>query len=158
MACGHDQMEPAGATGSQPSSNLGRWLFNFFLAAFIIFLGFWGVYGVYAGAQSLLISSSYGEIRDSVAVILFALMPCAGLVFLFRPLANVCRAKRLEYVKTNQRALIVRNGPAWEEIWIKSPIIYTVSINFVIGVCWVFFAFFIPPMRTLLTVQEYLLG
>jgi hypothetical protein len=57
----------------------------------------------------------------------------SGLPILFRPLINMLRARRLGYVLTSRRALVVRRGPATDELWIRSPLLATLSATALFG-------------------------
>jgi hypothetical protein len=44
------------------------------------------------------------------------------------------RAQQLTYLLTTSRAIIVRRGHAWAEIWTRSPVLLSVSLLFLYGV------------------------
>jgi len=132
----HDQMEPAGATGAKPNSIMGRVILYFFIGFFITITVFIGLYTLVNSIQSLMEAKNFENIISSIGIILFAITLIALLPLLLTPFANIQRSKQLAYAITTRRTLIIREGPAWSEIWIKTPIIICVSLLFLYAVAY----------------------
>lgn len=58
----------------------------------------------------------------------------SGLPFLLRPVANCLRARQLTYFLTTSRAMVILRSHAWAEIWVRSPVILSVSLLFLYSV------------------------
>jgi hypothetical protein len=127
----HDQMEPAGSAGDRPASLLGRKVEMILALVFIFFMFLFGAGSFYVGIGELL------QKQDFVLGIFLALVGLtfmSGLPFLLRPLSNCLRTKQLTYLLTTSRTMIVRRGHAWAEVWVRSPVILSVSLLFIYSV------------------------
>ncbi len=127
----HDQMEPAGSVGQRPVSLLGRMVEIILALAFIVFMFLFGAGSFYVGVGEIL---QRQEFASGLFLILIGLTFMSGLPFLLRPLSNCLRAKQLTYILTTSRAMIIRRGHAWAEIWVRSSVILTFSILCFYGV------------------------
>jgi len=103
----HDQLEPVRGTTMQPASRVGRILVSSLCTALILALA--------AGGWVLLtdaVETSNAQRWAGAAVSgMLGLTMLSGLPILFRPFVNMLRARRLGYVLTSRRALVVRRGP-----------------------------------------------
>jgi len=114
----HDPLEPVRATSMQPRSRVGRISVSILCAGLI---GLFGIGGFRLCADAL---ESLG--RDPLVSLaaqgLIGLTLLSPLPLLLRPLVNIRRTRRLEYVLTDTRGLVVRNGPAWGDLLTRSPL------------------------------------
>ena len=129
----HDQLEPVRQTPMQPTSVLGRVLVAAIVTVLIL---------CFAGMGAALLVGALGALSrirtpksffGVVVLVLLGLTMLAGLAFLLRPLANAWRARRIRYLITDRRALVVRQGPAWAEIWVRTPMTLCVSLLCLVG-------------------------
>jgi len=127
----HDQMEPAGSVGVRPGSLVGRMVEIILALGFILFMFLFGAVSFFAGVDEILRKHDFVL---GIFLVLFGLTLMSGLPFLLRPFSNCLRAKQLTYILTTSRAIIVRRGHAWAEIWVRSPVIISVSLLFIYGV------------------------
>jgi hypothetical protein len=130
----HDQMEAANANPMRPQSLKFRAALMLVLAGFTLFMALWGVGFVYGGFEGLMEIGNVGGLFSALFCILFGLTLLSGLPFLLRPVANSRRARRLRYIITSRRSLLVRHGHGWPDIWVKSPVILCVSLLFLVSV------------------------
>jgi hypothetical protein len=130
----HDQMEPAGSAGDRPGSLAGRRVEMILALLFILFMFFLGAGFFFSGVSEILQKQDLDTIAPSIFLILVGTTFMSGLPFLLRPVSNRRRARRLTYILTTSRAMIVRHGRAWAEIWVRSAVIISVSLLFLYGV------------------------
>lgn len=130
----HDQMEPSGSVGDRPVTLRVRKVELVLALVFIAFMFFMGIVSFYAGVSEIMQKQDVATIGPSIFLILVGITFMSGLPFLLRPVGNRMRARRLTYVLTTKRAMIVRRGHAWAEIWGRSPVIISVSLLFLYGV------------------------
>lgn len=127
----HDQMEPAGSVGKRPISLVGRKVEMILALVFIFFMFLFGAGSFYVGVGEILLNQ---DIILAIFLVLIGFTFMSGLPFLLRPLSNCLRTKQLTYILTTSRAIIVRRGHAWAEIWVRSPVILSVSLLFLYSV------------------------
>jgi len=130
----HDQMEPAGSVGDRPGSLLGRRVEMILALVFILFMFLGGVLFFCASIDEMLQIKSLAAAAPAIFLALLGITLMSGLPFLLRPISNCWRARQLTYLLTSSRAIIVRRGHAWAEIWVRSPVILSVSLLLLYGV------------------------
>jgi hypothetical protein len=130
----HDQMESAGSVGDRPGSLTGRRVEMILALAFILFMFFGGVLFFCSGISELLQKQDLSTLASALFLLLLGTTLMSGLPFLLRPVSNRLRARQLTYILTSSRAIIVRRGHAWAEIWVRSPVILSLSLLFLYGV------------------------
>lgn len=130
----HDQLEPAGSASERPVSLKVRKFEAILALLFILFMFVLGAGCFYSGINEVLEKQDLATVAHAIFLILTGITFMSGLPFILRPLSNSLRARRLTYLLTTARALIVRNDHAWAEIWVRSPVILSVSILILYGV------------------------
>jgi len=136
----HDQMESAGSVGQRPVSVVARKVEMVLALLFILFMFLMGAGSFFVGVGEIL---QKHDLQLGIFLILMGMTFMSGLPFLLRPISNSLRTRQLTYFLTTSRAMIVRRGHAWAEIWVRSPVILSVSLLFLYGVLmfgWLFFA------------------
>ena len=73
------------------------------------------------------------SLASRVALGLLGLTMMSGLPFLLRPFVNAWRTRRLVYLLTNQRALVVREGPALGELLVRGPLWFMLPATALLG-------------------------
>ncbi|MCU7795836.1 MAG: hypothetical protein KZQ75_01760 [Candidatus Thiodiazotropha sp. (ex Myrtea spinifera)] len=130
----HDQMEPAGSVSERPVSLSGRKVEMILALVFILFMFLMGLVSTYAGIDELLHNKEMGTQALGIFLILTGITFMSGLPFLMRPIFNSLRTRQLTYLLTSTRAMIIRRGHAWAEIWTRSWVILSVSLLLLYGV------------------------
>ena len=130
----HDQMEPAGSVGDRPGTLTGRRVEMILALTFILFMFCLGAGSLYSGIDEMLHKRSPAAIAMGIFLVLLGITLMSGVPFLLRPVSNRLRARQLTYILTSSRAMIVRRGRAWAEIWVRSPVILSLSVLFLYGV------------------------
>lgn len=131
----HDQMEPAaGSVGDRPVSIAARKVEMMLALLFILFMFLLGAGSFYSGTTGMLQKQDLDTLALGIFLILTGITFMSGLPFLLRPVSNSLRARQLTYLLTTSRAMIVRRGHAWAEIWVRAPVILSVSLLFLYSV------------------------
>ncbi|MCU7850684.1 MAG: hypothetical protein KZQ80_00580 [Candidatus Thiodiazotropha sp. (ex Monitilora ramsayi)] len=124
----HDQMEPAGSVSERPASLAGRKIEMILALLFILFMFLLGIFTTYSGFDELQRNKDWRSIALGGFLVLTGITFMSGLPFLMRPIFNSLRARQLTYLLTSSRAMIIRRGHAWAEIWTRSWVILSVSL------------------------------
>jgi len=130
----HDQMEPAGSVSERPVSLKVRKVEMILALLFILFMCLLGAGSFYPGVTEMLQKQDFGTLALGIFLILTGITFMSGLPFQLRPVTNCLRARQLTYLLTTSRTMIVRRGHAWAEIWVRSPVILSVSLLFLYSV------------------------
>jgi hypothetical protein len=124
----HDQMEPRGLMGLQPNSITGQISFYIFGGLCILCAVLVGFYLLISNILAFAETQNIESVFSSIGMMIFAITLIATLPLLLTPYVNIQRAKKIRYIITTRRALILREGPVWSTIWIKTPIIMCICL------------------------------
>lgn len=126
----HDQLAPVGSVGTSPDSHIGRLFKMLVIAALIITLSTGGAFVFGTGLIAL--SSERESVFAAIISMSLGLALMSTLLFMLQPLANYLHARKLRYVITTDRALVLRLGPVRHNLWMKLPLLMSLSVFFII--------------------------
>lgn len=128
------QIEPAGSVGERPVSITARKVGMMLALLFIFFMFLLGAGSFFSGTTEMQQKQDLDTLALGFFLILTGNTVMFGLPFLLRHVSNSMRARQLTFFLTTSRVMVVRRGHALAEIWVRAPVLLSVSLLFIYNV------------------------